>query len=203
MTWSCLEQASHKKKKTQVSLLLSNGLSPPTTPLFLSRKFPTKRDGCLNDPTPAQVDWTADGWPTQLLLWPTCWGLDHLTTKNQWKIIKVYIGLSPCPGFQSPPGLWTIFRIGDSYKPSFATVAGGTTQGIQQLHQFLNNNCERKFWFWKPSLEICCLSSTTKKWNIYSSKTKFRRVHRILMGPTRIYHTTPEINLATVNLVLP
>ena len=36
------------------------------------------------------------------------------------------VGLSPLPGFQSPPGLFSIFRIRDPYcKPSFATVFPG------------------------------------------------------------------------------
>ena len=36
------------------------------------------------------------------------------------------LGILGCPPSQqeSPPGLWSIFRIGNPYKPSFATVTG-------------------------------------------------------------------------------
>ncbi len=40
------------------------------------------------------------------------------------KCVLIYVGLSPLPGFQSPPGLWTIFSRESRTKPSFATVTG-------------------------------------------------------------------------------
>ncbi len=45
-------------------------------------------------------------------------------------IITFFLGLSPLPECQSPPGLWTIFGREFKPKPSFATgiLGGGTTQ---------------------------------------------------------------------------
>ena len=36
---------------------------------------------------------------------------------------RIHLGLSPCPGCQSPPGLFH-FLVGNPYKPSFVTVTG-------------------------------------------------------------------------------
>ena len=43
-----------------------------------------------------------------------------------------YIGVSPLPGFESPPGLWTIFSRESQPKPSFPLLLGGGT--TQVLH---------------------------------------------------------------------
>ena len=47
---------------------------------------------------------------------------------STWEILPTqgYVGLSPLAGCQSPPGLWTIFRIRESQpKPSFPLFLGG------------------------------------------------------------------------------
>ena len=45
------------------------------------------------------------------------------------KTRRIEFGLSPLPGCQSPPGLWTIFSRESQPKPSFPQLlGGGTTQ---------------------------------------------------------------------------
>ena len=47
---------------------------------------------------------------------------------------NVYLGLSPCPGFQSPPGLLLFLARDPETKPSFATgILGGVTQRISRF----------------------------------------------------------------------
>ena len=48
----------------------------------------------------------------------------------------------PLPGFQWPPELWTIFRLGNPYKPSFATVTG-PHPNYTNWYLFLKEICKR------------------------------------------------------------
>ena len=67
------------------------------------------------------------------------------------------IRLSPLPGFQSPPGLWTIFSRESQPKPSFATITGrgdnpncwGVLLNCESLLKILlDSNCLEISVFW-------------------------------------------------------
>ena len=79
--------------------------------------FPSACHGCLVIMVSHQLDDDAGGRKKQQL--------KKLVNRDS-------LGLSPLPGFQSPPGLWIVFRIGDPnlnlHLPLL--LGGGTTQGI-------------------------------------------------------------------------
>ncbi len=52
--------------------------------------------------------------------------VDLCDSQNMSKGGAVYLRSTPHPGFQSPPGLWTIFSRESQPKPSFVTgILGG------------------------------------------------------------------------------
>ena len=98
--------------------------------------------------------WISDEWNAPLqgaASMVQCWKKKYTTLKRPLSTSLALFGLSPLPGCQSPPGLWTIFSRESQPKPSFPLLlGGGTTHALLQglnfwtlnfnhLHYFLNS----------------------------------------------------------------
>ena len=69
--------------------------------------------------------------------------------------ITNYLGLSPLPGFQSPPGLWNIFRLGDPNLNLHLPQASWEGGQPNQLPIFGGSNKQQKYGYFLGFSWLC------------------------------------------------